>query len=93
MTDQYKITSIYYSKPRISRTSAGEVIDYRYGVVLTVGMACDYDGSGFPRKVESIKYDEDNSLFMVYFAGNGLKTIQMQPDMEICYELIKPEKK
>ena len=91
MTDQYKITSIYYTKPRISRTATGEVIDYRYGVTVTVDAACDYDGIA-PKKVTKIEFDDDLQLFKVYFEKGGLKTIPMLPDTEVCYSPIKKEK-
>lgn len=87
MTEQYKIVGLYYTHPKTTWDAKGEVVFRREGISVMVGTVCDF--GGLPRKVESITFDDDTNSFRVVFAKGGLKTIPMNPDTEVLYELAK----
>lgn len=92
MTDQYKIHSIYYTKPSITRDANGEVVYYRYGCCVTVGIPAPFDGQ-FEKKVTRIEFNEETNSFRVYFDKGGLKTVPFLADTEVTYENITDKKK
>lgn len=92
MTDQYKIHSIWYSKPHFTRDGHGEVLHYRIGITITVGGISDYDGLGM-KKVTGIEFNNDTNSFRIYYDKGGLKIIPMATDTEVTYQDITETKK
>ena len=86
MEEKYKIIGIYYTKPKITYDSGGEVIMGRIGVWLDVGSFGEFNGIG-QKKVLSIDYDATLNSFRITYDKGGLRVIPMLPDTEITYEL------
>lgn len=85
---KYKITSIYYTKPAMTRDANGEAVFFRFGVNLTVGLHADYDKNG-AKVIASIDFNEKERQFYIHFVGGGLKTVQWQNDTEVTYKEVK----
>ena len=84
MTEEYKIHSIWYSKPHFTRDGHGEILHYRVGVAITLGEVAPFD-SIFMKKVVDIQYKPDHKLFYVYFEKGGVRTIPLAEDTEVTY--------
>jgi len=84
----YKITGIYYTKPRLVHCQDGEVRPSREGVWIDIGGIASYNSVIPLKKVIDITYDEDSKYFSVYFDKGGMRVIPMLPDTEITYDLI-----
>jgi hypothetical protein len=84
---RYKITGIFYTKPRLIHSADGEVHAARVGIWVDVGQPADFNSIG-QKRVTAIEYDEDNRLFKVYFDKGGMRTIPLSSDTEITYEEI-----
>ncbi len=83
---KYKITGLYYSKPRLVRGADGEAMPVRTGMYVNVGLPYEANGIA-PRTVESIEWDYDINSFKVYFKKGGLLVIPKHFDTEIFYEI------
>jgi hypothetical protein len=88
MDGKYKITGIYYSKPRILRDANGEVLPARVGIWIDVGQLADFNSLG-QKKVEEIIFDKELNCFKVFFVKGGMKTVPYLLDTEVVYEIDK----
>jgi hypothetical protein len=85
--ENYKIISIYYTRPVVLHDSDGEVHPGRAGVWITVGVP-DSFGIG-QKEVTNIVYDKDSNSFKVSYKSGGLKVIPYLFDTEVSYLEVK----